>query len=62
MRDEIIEKLIELYGVVSKEFVKYEKDEGELLREITMSFILNINEGGTNEGILNEYRWLFANK
>jgi hypothetical protein len=63
MRDEIIEKLIELYGVVSKEFVKYEKDEGELLREITMTFILNIdNEDASNKSILNEYRWLFANK
>ena len=52
MRDEIVEKLIELYGVVSKEFIKYEKDEGELLREITMRFILNIDGGFTDKGLL----------
>ena len=52
MRDEIVEKLIELYGVVSKEFIKYKKDEGELLREITMRFILNIDGGFTNKGLL----------
>ena len=52
MRDEIIEKLIELYGVVSKEFIRYEKEDGKLLREITMRFILNIDGGFTDKGLL----------